>query len=343
MRYVKTWLWSLALILSAAILWACTSDEKKVIVCWGDSLTAPHNGRGFKGKLKRLVKGTDYPGYLEEMLGSEYEVINAGVGGENTLTIMARQGAYPMKLTHDVVISKESITLVGNNGLTAFVSTYNGVEVAPLQQYTWKQDGPSQINPCSIGNQRFQLSSIVHSGKEDGVFKTLCSYYLTPEDKQTTVDTLRAGSIVTTYAMSNLRGQYANVFFIGQNGGFSDVADLIRQLSAMIAYSQSNRYIVISFHKTNHVINTIPRMMEMEDSLSISFGKHYVNLREYMVTNGLADAKYSPTQADKDSIAKGVVPPQLLADDCHFTTIGYNVIAKLVYERMKELGYIPNE
>ena len=335
------------MIISAAVVWACKSDEKKVIVCWGDSLTAPHNGRGFKGKLKRLVKGTDYPGYLEEMLGSGYEVINAGVGGENTLTIMARQGAYPMKLAHDVVIAStdetEHQTLVGNNNLTAFVSTHNGVEVSPLQQYTWKQEGPSQINPCSIGKQRYQLSSIVQSGNEDGVLKTSYSYYLTPNGKQATADTLRAGSIVTTYAMINLRGKYANVFFIGQNGGFSDVADLIRQLNAMIAYSQSSRYIVISFHKTNRVINTIPRMMEMEDSLRLCFGKHYINLREYMVTNGLADAKYKPTQTDKDSIAKGVVPPQLLADDCHFTTTGYNIIAKLVYERMKELGYIPKE
>ena len=81
----------------------------------------------------------------------------------------------------------------------------------------------------------------------------------------------------------------------------------------------------------------------MEDSLSQCFGKHYVNLREYMVTNGLADAKYTATQADKDSIAKGVVPPQLLVDDCHFTTTGYNIIAKQVYERMKELGYLSNE
>lgn len=290
--------------------------------------------------------GTDYPGYLEEMLGNGYEVINAGVGGENTLTIMARQGAYPMKLAHDVVVSnsdkEENKTLIGNNNLVAFVSAYNGIEVTPLQQYSWKQDGPSQINPCSIGKHSYQLS-IVRSNEKEGVGKTSYSYYLTPDDQQTTTDTLREGSIVSTYAMSNLRSKYANVFFIGQNGGFTDVKDLTKQLNAMIAYSQSSRYIVISFHKTNHVINTIPRMMEMEDSLSQCFGEHYINLRKYMVTCGLADAKLIPTQADMDSIANGVVPPQLLADDCHFTTIGYNVIAKLVYERMKELGYIHNE
>ena len=138
-----------------------------------------------------------------------------------------------MELAHDVVVAPNGSTLVANSDTAALVSSYNGVAVGPLQQYTWKSEGPSQINPCRIGNHQFLLSSVVMSSKE-------CSYFLTPDDKQTTADTLRAGSVVTTYAMNNLRGKYANVFFIGQNGGFSDVADLIRQLSAMIAYSQSN-------------------------------------------------------------------------------------------------------
>ena len=80
-------------------------------------------------------------------------------------------------------------------------------------------------------------------------------------------------------------------------------------------------------------------MKEMEDSLFQSFGKHYINLREYMVTNGLADAGLVPTQKDKDSIAKGQVPPQLMIDGTHFTTLGYKEIATLVYLKMKELGY----
>ena len=131
------------------------------------------------------------------------------------------------------------------------------------------------------------------------------------DDEWTATDTLKEGSIVNTYAMKNLRNKYANIFFIGQNGGFENTADLIRQLKAMIAYSKSKRYIVISFHKPNGVMKTISRMNEMEDSLHQYFGKHYINLRQYMVTKGLSDANLEPTQEDRDSIAKGQVPPQL--------------------------------
>ena len=45
-----------------------------------------------------------YPGVLQDLLGYGYNVVNCGAGGENTLTIMARLGAYPMLLAHDVVL-----------------------------------------------------------------------------------------------------------------------------------------------------------------------------------------------------------------------------------------------
>ena len=58
-----------------------------------------------------------------------------------------------------------------------------------------------------------------------------------------------------------------------------------------------------------------------------------------MVKQGLSDAGLEPTQEDKDSMAKGQVPPQMMTDGCHFTTKGYEEIAKLVFEKMKELNY----
>ena len=323
---------------------SCSEEEKKGVVCWGDSLTHPHCAKNIKGSVKRFIKyNLAYPEYLQEMLGDEYEIINGGVGGERTLEIMARQGAYPMKLAHDVVVFKSDEakfkTFIGNNDVPAFVSSYNGKRISPLLQGGWDEDSPAQINPCVINDKNFHISSEAKFWKEEGKYKSEYNYFMDADDEWAATDTLKEGSVVNTYAMKNLRNKYANVFFIGQNGGFDDVADLIRQLKAMIEYSKSKRYIVISFHKPNGVIKTISRMREMEDSLNQCFGKNYINLREYMVTHGLTDAGLEPTQEDKDSIAKGQVPPQLMTDGTHFTTNGYEEIAKLVYKKMGELGY----
>lgn len=103
--------------------------------------------------------------------------------------------------------------------------------------------------------------------------------------------------------MRELRDKYANVFFIGQNGGYVSSADLIKQLRAMINYSRCSRYIVISHHVPNSIEPTIADMKVMEDSLAAEFGSNYINLRIYMVEHALQDANLEPTQADRDSIA----------------------------------------
>lgn len=285
-----------------------------------------------------------YPGVLQANLGDGYRIVNAGVGGENTLAVMARQGAFPMELAHDVVIYKDECKeydkFLGNKDIPAFRSTYNGKTITPLLQLGWKEEGPAKVNPTRINGKEYMLESESHFWKEDGKYIFEYNYFINPKDKAERTDTLKKGSVVETYAMRHLRGAYANVFFMGQNGGFEDTADLIRQYQAMIAYSRSDRYIVIGYHKPNMVMPTVQRMQEMEDSLRQAFGDHYINLRSYMVDNGLKDASLSPTPADLDAVAKGEVPPQLIPDGCHFTSVGYRLLARLVEERMKQLGYV---
>lgn len=70
-------------------------SPKKMIVCWGDSLTAPSEIHGYECKgifLKWL--DTSYPAQLEEILGSKYEVINKGIRGETSIEILSRRKTY---------------------------------------------------------------------------------------------------------------------------------------------------------------------------------------------------------------------------------------------------------
>ena len=138
-----------------SVLVSCSDDkEKKTVVCWGDSLTASHtNGTGYKGMVKGWIKGDDsYPGVLQDLLGDGYDIVNCGVGGESTLTIMARQGAYPMLLAHDVVLfnddERKFDTFIGNNDIPTFISSYDHKsEVFPLLQGGFKEDACVRVNP----------------------------------------------------------------------------------------------------------------------------------------------------------------------------------------------------
>lgn len=318
---------ALLLVISLVTLTA-TQTERKKVVCWGDSLTAPHPGC--------------YPDALATALGSAYEVINCGVGGENTVTIMSRQGAYPMVLAHDVNIYRDSErrfpVFVGNCDVTAFESSYNGSKVTPLIQGGWEEGkSAAWVNPVIIDGREFDIRSEAHFWGENG-FKFEYNHYLQPRAAVDSSFVLRKGAVIETKAMRELRGAYANVFFVGQNAGFSTVEDYISQIKAMIAYSGCERYVVVSFHKPNWVV-PLEKMPQMEAALKAEFGRHYIALRDYLVRDGLKDAGLKPSEKDAEAVANGEVPPQLMTDGCHFTDAGYALIAAQVAQRFKKLGY----
>lgn len=92
--------------------------------------------------VKGWIKGDDsYPGVLQDLLGDGYYVVNCGVGVESTLTIMARLGAYPMLLAHDVVLfngkERKFDTFIGNNDIPTFISSYDHKSEVFLHRAEW--------------------------------------------------------------------------------------------------------------------------------------------------------------------------------------------------------------
>lgn len=325
---------------------SCTDDsEKKKIVCWGDSLTAPHNTTGVKQFVKDMLSplhdfDDSYPEQMKDMLPEGFEIVNCGVGGENTLAIMGRQGAAPLLLAHDVTIHKENTVVIGNRDIPAFVSSWDSTTTTYILNQSFWPRGGSHVNPAFINGKEVELDSDDSYFYQDGdKYYSEFAYRLTMKGdrSETTHDTLKAMSLITTQAMRDYRGAWCNVFFMGQNGGYRDAADLIAQFRAMIRYSKCKRYVIVSHHVPNGVEPTPARMSEVEDSLQAAFGNRYINLRKEIISNGLKLAGLSATQEDRDSIAHHQVPPQLLVDKCHFTKDGYNVVAQLVSKRIKKL------
>jgi len=74
--------------------------------------------------------------------------------------------------------------------------------------------------------------------------------------------------------------------------------------------------------------------------MKAEYGNQYINLREYMSTDALNDARLEITNKDKEMMAKGMTLASLMKTDmCHFNSIGYKLIGNLIYNRMDELGY----
>ena len=81
------------------------------------------------------------------------------------------------------------------------------------------------------------------------------------------------------------------------------------------------------------------RFEELEQRMQETYGEHYINLREYMSTAGPETAGVTITETDRLQMAQGIVPDCLRSDNVHYNKEGYELVAKLVYERLQELGY----
>jgi len=281
------------------------------IVCWGDSMTA---GAG-------AVHPYSY--YLQQLLiqsSSNAQVRNCGVGGESSETICARQGGNPflVKVNSGVINAdasqKNPITLLSQGGTT--------VTPSPLLQ--------GSGNPFeSIG----YFKGVFH-GISGQIHPLNGGYVFVRDESGTNITANRPTHFYTNYSQE-LRDSIA-IIWVGQNSNPSAGLDDLRAIQdakAMIRHLKTldKRYLVI-----NKPIST-----PAEDRVWYAeFGDRYIPARAYLMEFGLADAGLTPTQQDLDSIAAGYVPNSLRFDNVHWNDYGYEILANLIFKKLKQLEWI---
>lgn len=291
-------------------------NGKETVNCWGDSLT---RGVGVGDSYSKA-----FPYVLYGLLDGR-EVINCGVGGENTINIASRQGGLPnivKPFTIPANASKVEVKLTNIYGGSTGILLQGGSALDPT---TGKYVMTAQINPCSINGVEGTLT--YENGK----------YYFSRSENGESVIVSRPTPLIT-YAMKSMRDNI-NIIWIGTNGWFTTSAELIECIEAMIDYMSpiNKKYIVIGIH---HLVSTVTETFEtIEKNMAMHFGRRYINQRKYMIEYGLSDAGITPTVEDTTAISEDKIPPSLLYDTVHYNDKGYNIIANLVVERGKELGY----
>lgn len=290
------------------------AESENDIVCWGDSLTY---GYGATHGV------TDYPTILAKLTGKT--VHNMGISGEPSDTICARQGGYnalvnPTTIPQDTTAVELSFNEGLNIGNTTRIGEKGSLDI---------------INPVSLCG----VSGNISYSDEKFYFTRLA----------------RGNDVTFTHPMPVIcansveRKNDIQIIFMGTNGGWMITADnaetriskLISQIDAMIAYSDNQNFIVVGMHYFYSWVlyNGLTKEM-LETALLYKYGRRYINLRDYMVNYGLADAKITPTEEDTTAIANGEVPPSLLfTDKIHGNVKFYELLAKQVYERGQELKY----
>lgn len=144
---------------------------------------------------------------------------------------------------------------------------------------------------------------------------------------------------------------------IGSNGGWNDDYDLlIEQYRAMIDHSGCTRYIIIGDTDDplesvdDAVVEAAEELAENEEymgdaettwetALRKEFGAHFINMRLFLIREGLETAYLTPTEEDEEDAENGIISVQLRSDWTHLNIAGYYAKAVCVYKKGVELGY----
>ena len=107
----------------------------------------------------------------------------------------------------------------------------------------------------------------------------------------------------------------------------------------MLEYLQTDRYVVVGL--TSKTL--IPDIEPINEALAEAFGEHFLDIRSYLLENGLQDAGIEPVKKDRKNLAKGEIPSSLRVDEVHGNEAFYRIIGEQVYRKLKDLGYITEE
>lgn len=272
--------------------------ENGYINCIGDSLTAGTGGNPYSVHLNRMLD-TKYNGrFFCNMLA---------VGGENTTTILGRVSAMPYQLAESIILPANTDKVEAH-----LISSWNGSNVTPLIQ------GDVGIQFIIINGIKCKLSL---DNKK---------YYINRIDNGSTPITLPQGEVITTQAFYQSRYPYANIIWIGTNGGWKDADDLVEQINTVVNTYRSKEYCVLGIHFTAYK----DKWSSLESSMRRKFGSHFCNSRLYLSTNAMYDLGLTPRSADLSAMNNGECPPSLMSDGVHLNDNGYKAIATLIYRNI---------
>lgn len=308
------------------------------IVCWGDSLTAGSSGNvSYPGTLQKYIDAylcdiynfastIEGAGGYPQMDWSKFTVsipvVNMGSGRESSATILGRSGVSPYVIGKKVEIPAEveSVEIV--------LKSPDGYDVTPLTA------GNAGLNPVVIEGVEGTIT------RENNGYKNVYRFTRTEPGEAVTVE---KGAEVQSASVDAYR-DYLHIVWLGTYDSFTRPEKLVSDTKALLSRQANNpeRYLVLGPCAINGSWSTTSTTMDNIDSaMQQTFGNHYINVRKYLMTDGMTDAGLSMTKNDSMAVSQGKIPESFRsnASGADLNSVAYKLIGKLVYGRMDALGF----
>jgi len=262
------------------------------IVGWGDSLTY---------SLTKSPDGWNQanPTWLQTVsadLGVTTK--NFGKPSEGSAEIAVRQGGL-----------RPSITLLDN---TIPSGTTDAVPVVSINP----NDGWSQYSDAGTMEMRGTLEGVTGS-LQHSVRNNVSSFSFVPDAPPDEPVLVKPMSAFSGDEGAKYR-RCVQIIWAGTNNYLQGAA-ITRDIASMINWMPSpRRYLIIG------------TISSIDHELMVAYGSRYVNLTNWLSTNGLAAAGIDPTPDDIEAMRLKQIPPSLRVDNAHLTQDAYTAVGHYI-------------
>lgn len=259
------------------------------------------------------------------------------VGDSTTLGIENQNNSYPAHLNN---LANFNIKTIGDKKITS-VALLIKLGVTPV--YVDKLTIPATSTPTPIvflnqgGNANNDL--LRSQGSIDNVTINGITGKITYRHEGNTLQFTRdqpgeqavISSPTLIQVNNNIEPDGILVLYSG-NYEESIKGSLVEYQKQIINAFNTEKYIVVSLTQDDR--------NETNDSLKKAHGKHYLDFKSYLVSDGLQDAGITPTNQDLQNIAESKIPTSLRANDIDGNDIYSQLLSKQIIERLSNLDYI---
>ncbi|MCV7153933.1 hypothetical protein [Mycolicibacterium pyrenivorans] len=278
-----------------ALLGCSSSDQHNEFACiedevvgWGDSLTwsAVKTDDGYEQAD---------PTWLE-VLSEDLSVdtMNFGEPSQGSAEIAVRQGGL-----------KPTVTLDRNEIPAGTTDSSLITTITPGDGWTQNRNAGTMKMKGTLSGVRGTLEHTIQSGEE--------SFAFIPDSPPEAAVPVPP----QTPFVGNQGYRYRDcvqIIWAGTNNSRQDLA-ITRDIASMVSWiPEPKRYLIVG------------TISGTRNALAAAYGPRFVDLRSWLITEGLAAAGVAPTPDDTKAILANQMPPSLSGDGTHFTQAAYTAI-----------------
>lgn len=242
-----------------------------------------------------------YPEFLKSYTNSQIEVIAEPLA--NTRSLAEKLGAIDIYV-NNVILEKDStpITIYDENG--------NKDNALLESQVT--------IEHCSIEGVK---GSIIYDENEKSMIF----------QREKEGDTVDIHTMTKVEIDNQIEKDSILILFTGSYET-SVQGSLIDYQQKIIETFDTQKYVVIS-------LTCLDKNMTNE-ALKETYDQHYLDFKDYLLKDGLADANIEATKEDTQDIQEGEIPSSLRIDDINGNEEYNRLLARKLSQKLQDLGYL---